>query len=123
MPANVQLTENDRIAIVTWENPVSVDDFMKVFAIMEPVYQRTEQPVHSIYLADHLNNLPPRAISTYLKDARSPLVHPKSGLMIVVSGKLFIRAITDTAAKMVSAGKLYTAVTQDEAMAKIRAHL
>jgi hypothetical protein len=119
MPVSVEFQNDRRIAIVTWENPVTQDDFLRVFATMEPVYHETALPVHSIYLADNLTNLPPRAISTFLKDPRSPLVHPKSGVMIVVSTKMFIRAITETAAKMRPAGKLSPAVTLEEAFARL----
>jgi hypothetical protein len=119
MPVTVEVQNDNRIAIVKWENPVIHNDFMTVFQIMEPVYKEAKRPVHSIYLADDLNNLPPRAISTYLRDKRSPLINPMSGLMIVVTEKAFIRAITETAAKMVPAGKLATAKTKHEALARI----
>jgi hypothetical protein len=119
MPTNIEFQRNNQIAIVTWENPVIHDDFMKVFSIMEPFYREAKQPVHSIYLADNLNNLPPRALSTYLRNPRSPLVNAMAGLMVVVSSKAFIRAITDTAAKMVPAGKLTTAKTYEEAIDKV----
>jgi hypothetical protein len=121
MPVSVELQNNSRIAIVTWENPVSVNDFMKVFETIEPFYKQMKLPIHSIYLADKLTNLPPRAISIYLRDPRSPLVHPMAGIMVVVSTRLFIRAITDTAAKMVPAGKLFTAITVEDALAKVKA--
>jgi hypothetical protein len=121
MPVSVKLQNNNRIAMVAWENPVSVNDFMKVFETIEPFYKQTKLPIHSIYLADKLTNLPPRAISIYLKDPRSPLVNPMSGITVVVSTRLFIRAITDTAAKMTPAGKLFTAITVEDALARVEA--
>ena len=118
MPVSVEFQNDDRIAIITWENPVTQDDFMQAFAILEPIYRAAQMPVHSIHLADKLTNLPTRAISTFLNNPRSPLVHPMAGVMIVVSTKLFIRAITDTAAKMRSAGKLLAVSTLEEALAR-----
>jgi hypothetical protein len=123
MPASVELQRNDRLAIVTWSNPVIHEDFMNVFSIMEPVYIAAKLPVYSIYMAIGLTNLPPRAISTYLRDKRSPLVHPMSGTLIVVSQGAFIRAMVDTAAKMSPPNKLKTAQTLEEAMTKIEAAL
>jgi hypothetical protein len=119
MPVNIELQRDNRIAVVTWSNPVIHDDFMKVFSIMEPIYQVVSLPVHSIYIADGLTNLPPRAISIYLKDPRSPLVNRMSGLMVVVTNSLFIRMITDTAAKLSPPDKLKTAQTIEGAMTKI----
>src|SRR5687767_8646575 len=123
MPVNVELQRDNRIALVHWSNPVIHDDFLKVFNIMEPVYQASKLPVHVIYIADGLTNLPPRALSTYLRDSRSPLVNPMSGLMVVVTSSFFIKAITDTAAKLSPPDKLKTASTLEEAMAKVEAVL
>jgi hypothetical protein len=121
MPVTIELQPNNRIAVVTWDNPVVMNDFLNVFATLEPVYQAATLPVHSIYLADKLTNLPPRAISTYLHHPFSPLVHPMAGIMVVVSSKMFIRMITDTAARLRPAGKLLTATTVEEALAKVEA--
>jgi hypothetical protein len=119
MPASVDIQRDNRLAIVHWENPVIHDDFMKVFGIMGPVYAEAKAPIYNIYMAIGLTNLPPRAISTYLKDPRSPLVHPMSAKLIVVTATAFIRVMVETAAKMSPAGRLTTATSLDEALAKI----
>jgi hypothetical protein len=123
MPVTVELQDNNRIVIITWKHPVIQDDFMGAFALLEPIYRDAKLPVHCINLADQLHSLPPRAISTWLKDPRSPLVHPMAGVMIVVSTKAFIRAITHTTAQMRPAGKLLAAATFEEAVVKLEAML
>jgi hypothetical protein len=119
MPVDIQLLRDNRLAIHTWVDPVTNEDFAKAFQTLAPWYEQGTLPVHSVYIALQVTRLPPRAISTYIRTPTSPLVHPNSGLLIVVATNQFVRVMVETAARLSPKGKLQLARTVEEAVDRI----
>ena len=119
MPVEVELLRNDRLVVYTWADPVSNDDFTGAFDSVAPLYRETTRPIHSIQVAYKVTNLPPNVLGTVLRMSNSPLVHPMSGTVVVVTTNSFVRTMVQTAAKLRRKGKLQVTATLDDALAKI----
>lgn len=115
MPVDIQFNPDENLIVATWTNPVSHSDFSEAFKVSKSAYQQAKAPIHTIYDANTLTQLPANSISIYLRDPDSPLKHRMGGLFIVVAGNSFIRAIVTTAGKAARNPRVHVTATIEEA--------
>jgi hypothetical protein len=115
MPVDIHFNTDENLIVATWTNPVTHNDFAEAFKLAKTAYEKATAPIHTIYDAGTLIQLPANSISIYLRDPHSPLKHKMAGLFIVVAGNAFIRAIVTTAGKAARNPRVHVTATVEEA--------
>lgn len=119
MSVKIQFSHNNRVALYTWTEPVTLVDFEYAFNTIGAAYEQISGPIHSIFVAAQ-GNLPLHSISTLL---RHPNSRTNTGLLIMVASNDFVRTNFEFTNLLSASDKIVVCETVEEAWEKVESVL
>lgn len=94
MPVTFAPLENERIMLLTINDPWAIEELMDWYPIMQPYFDRATGKVHTIIDLSSTKTLP----SGVLKGRHSPnMEHPSGGFVVAVGTSGVVRSIAEIA--------------------------
>jgi hypothetical protein len=118
MPVKISYVRNGRVAVFRYSNPVCTSD---VIAVFEEYYRASSQsclPMHCISDASNVVVLP-KNILRMLGSNVSPLRLRNTGAFIVVTERVFIKALMDVVRRLMPRAQIVVFTTFAEAMIEV----
>jgi hypothetical protein len=113
MSLNIKFSQDKRVALYTWNDPITLVDFEYGFNTIGAAYEQAYEPIHSIFVSK--KSLPLNSIGAFINHPNSQFLDPKAGVLIVVGPGSSAKAIMDMTTPLLPGTKVLSCDSLEEA--------
>lgn len=122
MPAYASLSNNNRVVIHKYCDPLKLSEIEASLNKHQAVYESATAPIHAIFDASQLIYFPKSIIDALHFISKQPdnlLDHPMAGVNIIVTMSSYVMMMASLSAGMIIESEIVVVKSMDEAWAKI----